>query len=375
LEDRLQFRRAQGILAGLIGCGQAATAESLRTTAAQLDISVSALAKQVLSSVDTPRDPPAEALLLRIAGTALMPYSEAHPRPVGTLHVTRSAGRASLTGELDGVTASVLPEHSALRPLERLGTALSGRTFRLDLTGLTFLNAAGLRALEGFRSRIRDGGMEVSVVPPVESGPRSMLQFAVDMGYLSPGFLAERPSLPWHRNATARPDRRTPTGGPSAGLDDLEALYDSYAAACWSFARRLLDDDANAEAVVVATFVEARRHLQAGRALPERVGTWLLLLTHRNAVQLLRELRTGRIQDADRPAGPASRPSQVDDAFAALPSEQGQGLQLAFWGGLTVSDIAASTGVPLADARASLLAGMRSLSGGVPDGRSSRDGV
>ena len=361
LEERLRFRRAQGILAGLIGCGQPAAAESLRTTAAQLDISVPALAKHVLTCVDTPRDARAEALLLRIAGTALMPSSTAHPRPVGTLHVARHAGGASLTGELDGVTASVLPEHGALRPWERLGTALSGRAFRLDLAGLTFLNAAGLRALEAFRGRIRDGGMEVSVVPPVASGPAWMLQFAVNMGYVSPVFAGEHASARRpHPNAAARSDRRTSTGRPSVELDDLEALYDSYAAACWSFARRLLDDDGDAEAVVLATFLEAWRHLQAGRPLPGRVGPWLLLLTHSQAIRHLRERRTDRTVE---PARPASPDPQADDAFSALPGEQGRGLRLAFWGGLTVRDIATSTGTPLADARANLLAGMRSLSG------------
>ena len=371
LEDRLRFRRAQGILAGLIGCGQPAAADSLRTTAAQLDISVPALAKHVLTCVDTPREAQAEALLLRIAGTALMPSSAAHPRPVGTLHVVRNTGGASLTGELDGVTASVLPEHSALRPLERLGTALSGRTFRLDLAGLTFLNAAGLRALEAFRGRIRDGGTEVSVVPPVASGPACMLQFAANMGYLSPVFAGEHPSPPRsRRNAAARSERQTSTGRPSVELDDLEALYDSYAAACWSFARRLLDDDDDAEAVVLATFLEAWRHLQAGRPLPGRVGPWLLLLTHSQAIGHLRERRTDQTLDVARSA---SSDPQADDAFSTLPREQGLGLRLAFWGGLTVRDIATSTGTPLADARANLLAGMRSLCGGTHGWRNGGD--
>ena len=136
-------------------------------------------------------------------------------------------------------------------------------------------------------------------------------------------------------------------------------------------ARRLLDDDGDAEAAVLGTCLEAWRHLQAGRPLPGRVGPWLLLLTHQQAIGHLREPGTGRLLDAARPA---SRDSQADDAFSALPPEQGHGLRLAFWGGFTVGDIASATGSPPAHARANLLAGMRSLSGGLHGCRNNRGG-
>lgn len=396
LEDRLAFRQAQGMLAGLTGCGRLSAARSLRTTAEQLDVDVAALARRFLSGVQEASQEPARALLLRIAVEALLPARAANGRRLvgadvaGTDEPGVQDGRAELAedrflvpgprgvsvrGELDVATVPLLDAATGSVDLAVVRTSSIGEAFVLDLADLTFLDSARLRVLDALAARVRDGGSTLRVVPPRSPGLGRVLDFAVSLRWLPPAFEVNRAreKHPYDDDGAGSP-WRTPTPGGPARLAELEALYHSLTNVCWSLARRMLGDDAEAEAVVLAAFVETWRYAAPGAPLPGQVGGLLLQRTHREAAARLREQRTG----PDLPPSPDQRtdrtvlgahrprvsrgPAYAADGLSRLPRDEARALRLAFWGGLTVQQIATATGTPLADVRASMLAGVRSLS-------------
>ena len=395
LEDRLLFRQAQGILAGLTDCGHVAAARSLRTTAAELNLDMAALATKFLGCLAEPSIEPAKTLLLRIAVLALLPDGAARGRapggpdvspadelgagrgqagPAFAVSIAPSASGISVHGVLDAATVPLLHVRTRSLSLARAPMSSNGEAFQLDLRGLTHLDGAGLRALDALATRVCDGGSSLRVVTPLSAGVRRLLDFAVSMRWLPATFDAKSSaSMRPHGGRTGpRPAGWTPEPSHSARLAELEALYDCYASACWSLARRLLEDDGTAEAVVQTAFLDAWQQLTSGTPPAGQAGGQLLRRTHQEAVHRLRDARTKpppltRAPDDEPPAplhpSHALRlpPSHPGSGFSGLPEEQARALGLAFWGGLTVQEIAATTGSPLADVRANLLAGVRTL--------------
>lgn len=142
----------------------------------------------------------------------------------------------------------------------------------------------------------------------------------------------------------------------------VERLYDRYGHLAFSLAQRVLGDPAAAEDVVQDAFVSVWRN--AASYDPGRAGlrTWLLTIVHRRALDRLRGTR-GRSR-RDLPLEAAARESgdgeagfeavlnaldgeAVRRALASLPEEQRQAIELAYWSGLSQSEISARLGVPL----------------------------
>jgi RNA polymerase sigma-70 factor, ECF subfamily len=166
-------------------------------------------------------------------------------------------------------------------------------------------------------------------------------------------------------------------GAASAGANDatllrrmsegderaLGALYDRWSSAVHSLVLHIVRDRDEAEDVVEETFWQAWR--QAARYEPARgtVATWLLTIARSRALDRLRAVRRSR-EDAEPvppeldvatgptadPAGyteAAERRARVVAALEALPREQREALELAYFGGLSQTEIAAQTGQPL----------------------------
>ncbi len=161
--------------------------------------------------------------------------------------------------------------------------------------------------------------------------------------------------------ATADADLRLVGRLASGDLDAAGELYDRHAAKVLALARRILRDDGDAEDVVQEVFSQAWRtatRYEAGRGT---VAGWLLMIARTRAIDRLRarQARPDTTGDVllDRmpgPTAPASDTLIASELFArvrrsliTLPAEQRTALELAYFEGLSQSEIAARLAAPL----------------------------
>ena len=140
----------------------------------------------------------------------------------------------------------------------------------------------------------------------------------------------------------------------------LRELYDRCAPAALALARRILRGAAEAEDVVQDVFVEAWLH--ASRFDPRRGNAvaWLLAMARSRALDRVRargvaeRAGTALVREDARAVALPIEPAQqrqererIQAALAALPPEQRETLLLAYFEGLSQSEIAARTGEAL----------------------------
>ncbi|MDX1501125.1 MAG: sigma-70 family RNA polymerase sigma factor [Thermoanaerobaculia bacterium] len=165
----------------------------------------------------------------------------------------------------------------------------------------------------------------------------------------------------------------------AVGAGDAEALadlYDRYSGMLLGLAHRVLGRAAEAEEVLQEVFLQVWE--QADRYDPGRssVSTWLVLITRSRAIDRLRTTKVVRrtARDAEREAPSRSesptgehavlrreRRSRLRRELDRLPQEQRQVLELAFFEGLTQSEIARKTGIPLGTVKTRTLLAVRKL--------------
>jgi RNA polymerase sigma-70 factor, ECF subfamily len=154
--------------------------------------------------------------------------------------------------------------------------------------------------------------------------------------------------------------------------ESIEALYDRYAGVVFSLALRIVQDRQLAEEILEEVFFRAWQQTQKRQATRGTVLAWLTEMTRAMAIEAV----------FDRPAaGPVKRPPQigiealnlladprnrdtrraVTEALAALPTEQRQAIELAYFEGLTEEDLAESLGVQRQTIRAWLLAAAQAI--------------
>src|ERR1700689_2936246 len=133
-----------------------------------------------------------------------------------------------------------------------------------------------------------------------------------------------------------------------------ETLCRRYGGACFSLARRILDDNQLAEDVVQQVFTA----LWKGSGFDARrgaVSTWLMSVTHHKSIDVLRREGPRRTRLASEQAllevavsGPGPdeeacmrlRAERTRDSLKTLPPEQRELLLLAYYGGYTQREIA-----------------------------------
>lgn len=161
----------------------------------------------------------------------------------------------------------------------------------------------------------------------------------------------------------------------SGDAESLVALYDRYGRLAFGLAYRILGDAPAAEEVVQDAFMRVWR--QAARFDPSRgaVRSWLLSIVHNRSIDLLRG-REGRrrsesgLEGIERTLAEPDvwgevaltlRRERVRHAVAALPAEQRSAIELAYFDGLTHSEIAERTGIPLGTIKSRLRLGLKKL--------------
>src|SRR6185503_16269326 len=147
-------------------------------------------------------------------------------------------------------------------------------------------------------------------------------------------------------------------------LGALDRLYEQYGAMAFSIAYRITGDRAAAEDVVQDAFLGAWRN--AARYVDARgtVRTWLLSIVHHRAIDAIRRRRP----TTELPGPEATLPDSLTlpDAWADVQLNLDReavrvAIELAYFGGLTQTEIAERTGVPLGTVKGRLRLGLQGL--------------
>jgi RNA polymerase sigma-70 factor, ECF subfamily len=141
----------------------------------------------------------------------------------------------------------------------------------------------------------------------------------------------------------------------------LRTVYEEHASRAMAIAMRVLRDTHEAEDIVQETFLELWRRAPQYDCARGGAVAWVVTIARSRAIDRLRAAGTAArtLEGAGDVVAPASVPSPTDhaerrsdqariaDALAALPTEQRQTIELAYFAGLSQSEIAARTGSPL----------------------------
>jgi RNA polymerase sigma-70 factor (ECF subfamily) len=141
----------------------------------------------------------------------------------------------------------------------------------------------------------------------------------------------------------------------------LAELYDLFGRAAYSLALRIVRDASQAEDVVQEAFMDLWRGAARFDPARSRPASYLLTFVHRRAVDLVRReqarpQRGGDVEDIADRAGKDDVPAalitseqgeNVRRALTELPPPQRQVLELAYFKGLSQSEIAEHLGEPL----------------------------
>ena len=158
----------------------------------------------------------------------------------------------------------------------------------------------------------------------------------------------------------------------------FEQLYTRYSNILYATAMKFLKEDADAQDVVQDVFIQIWDKAKLYDPAKGKPLTWALTMTRNRSIDRIRAIqRRTRLRDdfeketvADESAGIREALSGVDvsektqilrDAVARLSPEQRKVIYLAFFGGLTQSEIADRLGEPLGTVKARARRGLMKL--------------
>ena len=150
----------------------------------------------------------------------------------------------------------------------------------------------------------------------------------------------------------------------------MTAIFDRYAPLVYSVAFRVLRDASEAEDVMQEIFIQLWRSPAAFVSARGSLGAWLVVVTRNRAIDVLRRRRyADPIEIFDLPSatdlGSITERNILMDkvriALQDLPSEQRTSLEMAFFDGLSHSEIAEKTGDPLGTIKTRIRLGLISV--------------
>jgi RNA polymerase sigma-70 factor, ECF subfamily len=151
----------------------------------------------------------------------------------------------------------------------------------------------------------------------------------------------------------------------------LAQLYDRYRVILFGLLMRILNNREEAEDVLQEVFLQVWRKAADFDESRGRPFTWLVTLGRSRGIDRLRMLAarervaeagareaSEEISDAATDAFKSEQRGLVSDALAKLPDEQKRPIMLAYFDGLTQSEIATSLGAPLGTVKTRMRTGM-----------------
>jgi RNA polymerase sigma-70 factor, ECF subfamily len=152
--------------------------------------------------------------------------------------------------------------------------------------------------------------------------------------------------------------------------DAMAALYDRYSSIVYSVALRVLQDTGAAEDVLQDIFMQLWRNPGAFDASRGNMAAWLAVIARHRAIDGLRRRRPENdIEDVVVSVEPdlaseAEREramEKVRRALQTMPGPQRSALEMAYFEGLSHSEIAEKTGEPLGTIKTRIRTGLLSL--------------
>ena len=154
----------------------------------------------------------------------------------------------------------------------------------------------------------------------------------------------------------------------------LAQLYDRYRAILFGLLMRILNNREEAEDVLQELFLQVWRRAADFDENRGRPFTWLVTMARSRGIDRLRALASRErvaaegardeaeaVSDAASDAFLSEQRGLVTSALAQLPDEQKRPLMLAYFDGLTQSEIAARLGAPLGTVKTRMRTGLSKL--------------
>ena len=150
----------------------------------------------------------------------------------------------------------------------------------------------------------------------------------------------------------------------------MATLYDRYSSIVYSVALRVLADTGAAEDVLQEVFMQLWRNPTAFDASRGSLGAWLAVITRNRSIDALRKRRSETDIDevivSVQPdlASEAERTralEKVRGVLGSMPVSQRTALELAFFEGLTHTEIAGKTGEPLGTIKTRIRSGLLTI--------------
>lgn len=150
----------------------------------------------------------------------------------------------------------------------------------------------------------------------------------------------------------------------------MATLYDRYSSIVYAVSLRVLADTGAAEDVLQEVFMQLWRNPGVFDSSRGNLGAWLAVIARNRAIDTLRKRRPETdiadvvVSVEPDMAGEAERSramAKVRGTLSGMPAAQRSALEMAYFEGLTHTEIAAKTGEPLGTIKTRIRAGLMAL--------------